>query len=267
MNRKIPKQDAKSIKSNSWTRNEEIIVFNLYCKIPFQRSSKNHPEVIKIANLINRTPSAVNMKIGNFGSFDTALKAKGIVGLTNVSKLDKEIWDEFNGKWDELAFLSEKLIADMRGERIDDIYINEFTPRGTDRIATVKQRVNQAFFRSTILSSYHSACCITGINNKELLIASHIKPWKDSSSSEKTNPRNGLCLNSLHDRAFDRGFITVTPDFKIHISNNVSDICGGITIDKFFKSYDSQTITIPEKFVPDKEFLQYHNDVIYENWK
>ena len=48
-----------------WTREESIVVFNLYCKIPFNKSSKFHPEVIKVANLINRTPSAVNMKIGN----------------------------------------------------------------------------------------------------------------------------------------------------------------------------------------------------------
>ena len=58
------------MRGNLWTREEEIIVFNLYCKIPFQYSSKNHPDVIKVANLIGRTPSAVNMKIGNFGSFD-----------------------------------------------------------------------------------------------------------------------------------------------------------------------------------------------------
>ena len=69
-----------------WTREEEIIVFNLYCKIPFNKSSKFHPEIIKIANLINRTPSAVNMKIGNFGRFDENLKEKNISGLTNGSK-------------------------------------------------------------------------------------------------------------------------------------------------------------------------------------
>lgn len=91
---------------DNWTREQEIIVFNLYCKIPFQRSSKNHPDVIRIANLIKRSPSAVNMKIGNFGSFDETLKSKGIVGLTNASKLDKQIWDEFNNKWDLLSYES-----------------------------------------------------------------------------------------------------------------------------------------------------------------
>ena len=96
-----------------WTREESIIVFNLYCRIPFKASSKNHPDVIKIANLIGRSPSAVNMKIGNFGSFDENLNKKGIVGLTNVSKLDKEIFNEFSGNWDKLVYESELLIKKL----------------------------------------------------------------------------------------------------------------------------------------------------------
>ena len=56
-----------------WTREEEIIVFNLYCKIPFKTSSKSRPDVIRIARIIGRSPSAVNMKIGNFGRFDPKL--------------------------------------------------------------------------------------------------------------------------------------------------------------------------------------------------
>lgn len=252
---------------NKWTRREEIIVFNLYCKISFQRSSKNHPDVIRIANLIGRSPSAVNMKIGNFGSFDETLKAQGISGLTNASKLDKEIWDEFNGRWDELAYESEKYIAELQGNNFEDENSLNNIPLGKVRTATVKQRVNQSFFRSAVLSSYGNACCITGLNNTSLLIASHIKPWADSNEIDRTNPRNGLCLNALHDRAFDKGFITVTPDFKLHISSDLTDICDGNTVNTFFKCYDNQTITLPEKFAPAKEFLQYHSDVIFQNWR
>lgn len=251
---------------NLWTRNEEIIVFNLYCKIPFQRSSKSHPDVIRIANLIGRTPSAVNMKIGNFGSFDDSLKEKGIVGLANASKLDKQIWDEFNGRWDELAFESERLIAELQGkDKIADSDVE--IPEGKERTATIKQRVNQDFFRKSILSSYSETCCITGINNSKLLIASHIKPWKNSSANEKTNPRNGLCLNALHDKAFDKGFITITPDFIIHISNELKDIYGGDIIQMYFKNYENKGIILPDKFTPNPDFLQYHNDVVFENWK
>lgn len=175
------------IMRTNWTREEEIIVFNLYCKMPFNKSSKTHPEVIRIANLIGRSPSAVNMKIGNFGSFDDNLKAKGIVGLTNVSKLDAEIWAEFNGKWDLLAYESEQLIQRLT---YGGISITEAVgmPIGKEKIVEVKQRINQSFFRQAVLTSYLSTCCITGICTPQLLIASHIKPWKDSSDTEKTNP-------------------------------------------------------------------------------
>lgn len=244
-------------------------MFNLYCKIPFQRSSQNHPEVIKIANLIGRTPSAVNLKIGNFGSFDETLKAKGIVGLTHASRLDKEIWDEFNGKWDELAFLSEQLIAKLNNTDIETIENEELKniPHGSTRVMNVKQRVNQDFFRKAVITSYHNACCITGISTSDLLIASHIKPWSESDEIEKTNPKNGLCLNALHDKAFDKGFLTVTPDYKIHISSEIKDIYGGAVVERYFTTYSEKKILAPEKFAPCKEFLEYHNDKVFESWK
>lgn len=254
--------------NRSWTRDEEIIVFNLYCKIPFQSSSKNNPEVIKIANLIGRTPSAVNMKIGNFGSFDENLASKNIVGLTHSSRLDKEIWEEFNNNWDELAFESERLIAEFKGEDVVQMAGNEISlPVGITKEVTVKQRVNQTFFRNAVLSSYNSACCITGLSNRQILIASHIKPWKDSDEREKTNPSNGLCLNALHDKAFDKGFITIDKNKKLHISNDISDVFDGASVDKFFKEYEGQQIRLPDKFLPDENFLEYHNDMIFENWK
>ena len=253
-----------NLSRNLWAREEEIIVFNLYCKIPFQSSSKNNPEVIKVAELIGRSPSAVNMKIGNFGSFDENLKQKGIVGLKNASKLDEQIWREFNNNWSELTFESERLIMKFQAERTIGV---TNIPVGKDRLSTVRQRVNQNFFRAVVLASYRNTCCITGLNNRELLIASHIKAWKDSDENEKTNPCNGLCLNALHDKAFDRGFLTVTPDYKIKVSEKIADICEGKSVEKFFKCYDGEKILLPEKFLPSEEFLVYHNENIFENWR
>ena len=132
-----------------WIREETIVVFNLYCKIPFNKSSKFHPEVIKIANLINRTPSAVNMKIGNFGRFDENLKGKNISGLTNGSKLDEEIWKEFNNKWDELAYESEIILQKLQKEKEGRTESVQRQGKEVERL--VKTRVNQNFFRAAIL--------------------------------------------------------------------------------------------------------------------
>ena len=77
-------------RTNKWTREETIIAFNLYCKIPFKSSSKTHPLVVKYAHIIGRSPSALNMKIGNIGRLDPDLKSQGITGLVHGAKLELE---------------------------------------------------------------------------------------------------------------------------------------------------------------------------------
>lgn len=249
---------------NNWTREETIIAFNVYCKIPFKSSSKTNPFVIKYANIIGRSPSALNMKIGNFGRLDPELKKQGITGLVNGSKLEEVIWREFNGNWEKLAFESEVLIAKFQNkkiEEIEDIETNNF-PEGKERETIIKTRVNQNFFRSTILSSYNLKCCITGLSIPDFLVASHIKPWAKDKKN-RINPRNGLCLNSIHDKAFDKGFITVTPDYEVLISNYFDRYLNDETVNNFFFKYKNQKIMLPDKFLPSKEFLDYHYQNIF----
>ena len=157
---------------NNWAREETIIAFNVYCKIPFKSSSKTNPTIIKYAEIIGRSPSALNMKVGNFGRLDPELKKQGIVGLVHGSKLEEEVWNEFNGNWERLAFESEQLIAIFQNktiEEIKDIDIKNL-PKGEDKDSIVKTRVNQSFFRSTILSSYNSKCSITGLSIPTFLV-------------------------------------------------------------------------------------------------
>ncbi len=251
------------MKRENWSKEETIIAFNVYCKIPFKNTSKTHPLIIKYANIIGRSPSALNMKIGNFGRLDPELKKLGITGLTNGSKLEEEVWNEFNNNWDDLAFESEKLIAKFQNKSIDEVQIIDTSqlPEGKDKLKRVRTRVNQSFFRSTILASYNSKCCITGLSISNFLVASHIKPWSKDKIN-RINPHNGLCLNSLHDKAFDKGFITVTPDYKIKISKILYDKNDSIT-NKFFIEYDNKKIILPDRFLPSKEFLDYHYKEIF----
>tara|TARA_B110000967_G_C18801909_1_gene518956 strand:+ start:182 stop:937 length:756 start_codon:yes stop_codon:yes gene_type:complete len=246
---------------NNWTKEETIVAFNVYCKVPFKNSSKSNPVVIKYANIIGRSPSALNMKIGNFGRLDPELKRQGISGLVNGSKLEEVVWDEFNGNWEKLAFESEELIAKFQNKKIEEINLEVF-PEGIERKTIIKTRVNQSFFRSTILSSYNSKCCMTGLSIPELLVASHIKPWSKDKEN-RINPHNGLCLNSIHDKAFDRGFLTVTPDYKINVSKYFNDYSDDKSVNDFFIKYDKQDIIKPERFLPAKEFLDYHFQNIF----
>lgn len=94
-------------------------------------------------------------------------------------------------------------------------------------------------------------------------MASHIKPWvKDENN--RLNPHNGICLNSIHDRAFDRGLITIGRDYKIIISSRLTDFYTNEFIDDVFKKYDGKEIVISSKFEPSPEFLEYHNDVVFK---
>jgi putative restriction endonuclease len=244
-----------------WTRNELILAINLYCKLPFGRLHRLNPEVINLANLINRTPSSIALKLVNFASLDKSLKARGIKGASNASKLDNEIWNEFFNHWDILPYESEKLLAQFENttvEQLNNIPTEELPKTGKVREQVVKARVNQSFFRSTILAAYNNTCCITGINQSELLIAGHIRPW-GIDEKNRLNPRNGIAINALHDKAFEAGYITITPEFTIKISPLILKQKSQHSVD-FFGKFENQKIILPSRFLPDISFLKYHNE-------
>ncbi len=255
-----------SIKTRkNWSREETIVAFYVYCIIPFESSSKTNPTVIHYANLISRSPSALNMKIGNIGRLDPDLKKKGIVGLTHGAKMEELVWDEFNDNKEELIYEAEKIIGKLSARTVEDMYLK---PEETDyssreKIRLVKTRLNQSFFRSSVLSAYNNTCAITNLKINELLVASHIKPWAVDKNN-RLNPHNGICLNSIHDKAFDKGLITIDKKYRIIISRRLKDYYSNKFIDDVFKKYDGYKISIPSKFKPSLDFLEYHNDVIFQ---
>lgn len=244
---------------NKWTREETIIAFNLYCKIPFKVSSKSHPMIVKYAKIIGRTPSALNMKIGNLGRLDPKLQERGIVGLTHGAKMEQEVWKDFYDNPDKLAYESECLIAKYTKndlEKAANVDIDHL-PEGKERLAIVKQRVNQSFFRSAVMCSYDFKCCISGVGNSELLEACHILDWSEDKNN-RSNPENGLCLNSLFHKAYDKYLIAITPDYKIIISDEMIEK----TEDESFKCYllglQNKKLILPNRFYPKPDFLDYH---------
>ncbi|HLT34296.1 MAG TPA: HNH endonuclease [Aquaticitalea sp.] len=249
-----------------WTREELILAVNLYCKLPFGRLHRLNPEVIHLADLIGRTPSSMAYKLVNFASLDPSLKAKGIKGASNASKLDADIWNEFFENWDILPYESEKLLANFKHTTIEKLnHIPEFElpKEGKTREQLLKIRVNQSFFRSSILASYNNRCCITGIQQPELLIAGHIKPWSIDEKN-RMNPQNGIAINALHDKAFEEGLMTITPAYKIKISATLFRQRKSKSIEEYFLKLDNQDIILPSRFLPNPEFLKYHNEVRFK---
>lgn len=248
-------------KRRNWTREELILAFNLYCKIEFSKINYRHSQVIEISKIINRTPSAVAWKLVNFASLDPALKRKGIKGASNAGKLDKQIFEEFSSDWDNMIFESEKIRLKYFNE--DDI-LNEILSNekeGKEKLKLAKARINQSFFRKTILASYEKKCCITGLSIPSLLVASHIVPWSVGIKN-RLDPRNGLCLNNLHDKAFDRGLITFNTNFELVLSEKLKGQNSEF-ITNYFHSYEGQALTLPKKFMPKMEYIKYHFNEIF----
>lgn len=249
----------------NWSREELIIAFNLYCKIPFGRIHIHNPEIIHLANRIGRTPSAVSWKLANFARLDPSLQDRGINGATHGSKGEQEVWDEFSNNWEELSYLSETLISEFNQQTIEETAHIDFVdlPEGKERERIVRTRVNQNFFRQTVLAAYNDKCCITALALPELLNASHIIPWSVDPKN-RTNPRNGLCLNAIHDRAFDRGLITINQDYTIRLATSLKSHSEDRAIEALFLKYEGVQIHLPDKFIPDPSFISYHNQNIFQ---
>jgi len=238
-----------------WSREESLLAFELYCRIPFQKTKANNPAVKGLANLLRRTPASVARKLGNFGAFDPALQKLDISGLTHTSKLDREIWDEFHADWNNLVWEA-NLLRNKFGEPppVHRAFKPPSGPSETTRLT--KQRVHQAFFRDAVLSSYEATCCITGLAVPECLIASHIVPWSEDERF-RTDPANGLCLSATFDRLFDGGLMTVTSDLTIRFSSQVARSQNLVTQDLLLR-YRNRPIRTPCRFLPSIERIEWH---------
>lgn len=246
-----------------WLRDETKLAFHLYCQMPFGKMHQHNPEIVELAALIGRTPSAVAMKLVNFASLDPAITSTGRRGLSNASSLDREVWEAFSADWEALAMECQSLRQTRKLERqADSVFpdeefddLHDYT--GETRTVQVEQRIKQTFFRRAVLSSYRGRCCMSGVSEPRLLMASHIVPWSKDKAN-RLNPRNGLCLSALHDRAFDRGLIALTDDFRVCISDELRKHEGTPLIRDALLSLEGRRIELPDRFHPDQALVARH---------
>jgi hypothetical protein len=248
----------------NWTRPQTLAALHIYFQLPFGQLHQRNPKIKQLAHWIGRTPGSIALKLVNLASLDPIIVASGRAGMANASALDRRIWQELQGSWDTVALEAaaefEKL-ANGNGVVPDaDLLVDVNTPvleEGRTRSAVVQVRVNQARFRKAVLSSYNSTCCISGLRQEKLVIASHIVPWAEDAQN-RLNPQNGLCLSALHDRAYDQGLITVLPDFTVRISANLKASSSDDFIKESLLRFDRQAIHLPERFGPNPAFLEKH---------
>ena len=246
-------------KHRDWTRDEHILAFNLYCKIPFGRQHQGAPEVIELARVLGRSAGSVALKLNNFSRLDPDLRARGIRGMAHGAKGEMEVWADFEDDPEALAFESERLLARFTGRTIEEmagIDEAEFAREGLERERLVRVRVNQRFFRAAVLAAYEYKCCVTGLAAPELLVASHIVGWARD-SKQRMNPRNGLCLNALHDRAFDCGLMYLDEALQVRYQPALKGQAGNDGLD-WLLSFEGKSISIPRRFRPDPVLVAAH---------
>jgi putative restriction endonuclease len=247
-------------RNSDWKREEHILAFNLYCKIPFGTIHIRNPKIIELARILGRSVGAVSYKLANFARLDSELQARGIKGMSHGAKGEAEIWSEFDDNPGALVFESERLLAQFTGrklEQIAEIDERELPKEGLERERMVRVRVNQHFFRAAVLSAYDYKCCVTGLAVPELLVASHMAPWA-SNPKQRMNPRNGLCLNALHDRAFDRGLMFIDEELTVRFREKLLRSEKKSQGLDWLLSYERKPICLPRKFRPDAECLRKH---------
>lgn len=249
-----------------WTEQELLIALRLYCELPFGRLHSRNPTIINIADKLGRTPSALAMKLTNLASLDPVVRDAGKKGLSAASALDRAMFSYMQTDWNRFTEASEQALNDIVGveQMLDEPSsetIQVVAPVGKDVVVTAKARRGQAFFRRSVLSAYNNTCCITGVNDPIFLVASHIIPWREN-EEHRLNPTNGICLSTLHDRAFDQGFISFSDHLELIFSDKIRKTENEFLRGNFLR-YENKALSFPSKFSPQAEFLAYHRSHIF----
>ncbi len=198
-----------------WSREELILALNLYLNEDATADSRDW-RVKELSALIDRTPAAVALKLANLRAIDPRRHG----GMEHYGTRDLSIWQKFSERRDMLRMVAKETAdsllvpggeAESRfSERVTGS-IFEGRYQATERPGRRMERIYQAQFRREILDAYEHRCALCEIDLDELLVGSHIVPWAEDEKN-RLNPRNGLCLCVLHDKAFDRGLIWIEAD-------------------------------------------------------
>jgi len=203
------------------------------------------------------------MKACNFASLDPALDRQG---LGNVSKADRELWEQFQQDSGAIVTQAESVFSSLDQTETSEIRSLDFTvPSGnSETVREVRVRCVQRFFRQAVMVGYGYRCALSGLNTPDLLIASHIIPWKDD-EKRRADPTNGIALNALYDRAFDQGYIAFDADYRVLISSRLhEEMKGNKAVDELF-NIEGKQLMLPDRFLPDSVAITYHRDNIYKN--
>lgn len=246
-----------------WSMEETRMALVLYLTLEKKDLADSSPQVRELARALGRKPGSVAKKIGNIQAHDRYSDTKG---LSHGGRRDKEVWDLYEAGGH--AFLEESMA--LLSGALAGAGLGRIVAPGaghvdvTEARVWTKQRVSQQRFRSRLVENYGGRCCLTGMTAAEVLVASHIKTWADADDAERLSPANGLLLNAYHDRAFDRGLITIDPSLRVVVSEKVKRRYRRSEPDlRWLLEFEGAKIAAPSAFPPDPAFVAWHNERVF----
>lgn len=246
-----------------WTRDQLLLALRLYMREPFGRLHGRNPQIIALAEKMHRTPGALAMKACNFASLNPVFRASNRAGLSGASAADRALWQEFAANSELVSAEAEDVFANLEPAVAAREQADIQPPAGeTDVLRVIRARRVQSFFRSAVLTSYSARCAISGLAVPELLVASHIIPWS-ASVERRADPTNGICLNALFDRAFDRGLLTIDEDFRVVISTKLRRDAESADLQCSIAEAHGRRIQLPERMPPDAGALERHRQSVF----
>ncbi len=246
-----------------WTRDQQLLALRLYVRSAFGRLHGRNPDIVRQAEGIGRTANALAMKACNFASLDPAFRATNRRGLSGASTADRALWAEFVANPDAIADEAEATYEAFMAGEPKAAAAEIAVPSGeTDALRLVRTRRVQSFFRAAVLTSYDGTCAVSGMRLRALLNASHIIPWSHA-HNRRADPTNGICLNALFDRAFDRGLMTIDEDMRVVMSPVIRSAATNAALACSLLEAEGRKLTMPSRFLPDPAALEYHRQAIY----
>lgn len=239
----------------TWTDQDRLLVLSLYCRLTFGQLHRGRPEVMQLAERMGRSANSVAMKLSNYASLDPEVLALGKKGLSGASQQDRLLWQRFIAEPETVASECEEAWSILAKEVDPSEAEIDYTAQ--DAMSIQKRRVGQSLFRKAVMIRYDTRCVITGLRHEDLLIASHIVPWQSRPES-RLDPANGLCLNALHDRAFDKGLWAIDGQGRIRISPELAQAGLNGQLKHQLSDLDGQPVNLKASVFPHHDYLAWH---------
>ena len=258
------------------------------------------PPVPELARLFSRSPLSVLEKMRNLdGSRPHSAKWDVLAGAklrddpirfsriyhmlmraARAEGISRDQLPDFLGLEDggELTLLGQEELSLSIVEDVMRDVITRMTARGdwkereTEQIVLGAVRVGQHVFARDVLINCGDRCVFCGFTSppgpggRRLLLAGHIKPWKDSSPGERLDPRNGLAACPAHDAAFDKGMITVNGGLRIQLARSLHDAVQADPLARQFYGRPplrEALLLPPGGQMPTRKYLDWHREKIF----